>query len=107
MSTYENAYCKSLGRDITAKEANKYTLNGKINEDEKLYCSDNCSLILTCINRTVDYHTNALKISPYYANRIHGQKHSHDCNRKNEFLKTNKKGKIKNSFYYFDDDQKK
>lgn len=64
MTTYDTAYCRSLGdsgKYISAEEANELTLKGKISENEELYCSENCPLILTCINRDVDFPSIQIK----------------------------------------------
>lgn len=110
MSTYDKAYCRSLdnsGKYISAEEANEFTLKKIISKNEKLYCSENCPLILTCINRDVDFSKHPNKIRPYYANRIRNQHHSNDCDRKKEFVDNHKNKKVKYHFYHFTDDNKK
>lgn len=120
MSTYDKAFCPRLKEKdptsdgyVSANKANEifnedrakpYSERRIVNKREEFQCSENCELILTCINLSVDFSqkTNQNKISPYFANRIRNQKHNEKCLTRVDFINEHKKNKQKDSCYYFE-----
>ena len=103
MATYDTAYCPEVelvDKNISAEDANRMCLNNTL-KNPKFYCSENCGVELTCINLKIDRKKYPNKIRPYYSERIRGQIHSPNCNRKQKFINDHSEIKKQESEYFF------
>lgn len=85
MTHYETAYVNSDIPEITARQANLWCIdpnNFCISPSTKFFCSENCTLELTCAHLNTDFFLpqNQRKMSPYFVNRKKGI-HSPNCSR--------------------------